>query len=107
VSYERIGKVQVAQGNLPDALTAYRASLAIMERLTKSNPGNADWQRDLAVSYSGLADVYLESKQAPQAREALAAGRAVLAQLIAQHPDSSQWAPDLAWFDQQIAALNK
>jgi hypothetical protein len=39
VSYGRVGDVQVAQGNLPAALTSYQASLAIRERLAKSNPG--------------------------------------------------------------------
>ena len=33
------------------ALKSYQASLAIRERLAKSDPGNAGWQRDLSVSY--------------------------------------------------------
>ena len=37
-----VGDVQVAQGNLPAALTSYQASLAIIERLAKSDPGNAE-----------------------------------------------------------------
>ena len=41
---------------LPQALASYQASLAIRERLTKSDPGNAQWQRDLAVSYAKLAN---------------------------------------------------
>ena len=49
VSYNRIGDVQVAQGDLAGALTSYRDSLAIAERLAKSDPGNAGWQRDLSV----------------------------------------------------------
>ena len=50
VSYNKVGDVQVAQGNLPEALNAYQASLAIIDRLAKSDPGNAGWQRDLSVS---------------------------------------------------------
>ena len=41
VSYDRVGDVLVAQGNLPDALKAFRDSLAIRERLAKADPGNA------------------------------------------------------------------
>jgi hypothetical protein len=37
-------------------LASYQASLAIRERLTNSDPGNAQWQRDLAVSYAKLAN---------------------------------------------------
>ena len=33
------------------------ASLAIGERLAKSDPGNAGWQRDLSVSYDKVGDV--------------------------------------------------
>ena len=40
----------VDQGNLPEALKAYRDSLAIAERLAQADPGNAGWQRDLSVS---------------------------------------------------------
>ena len=57
MSHNKIGNVQVAQGDLPAALTSYRASLAIRERLAKADPGNAEWQRDLIVSYVKLSDV--------------------------------------------------
>ena len=105
MSYQKVGNVQVAQGDLPATLTSYQASFAIRDRLVKSDPGNAGWQYDLSVSNAKLANVYLKSKQAPQAQQALTAGRAILAQLTAQHPEFSQWQKDLAWFDQQIAAL--
>ena len=40
-SYEKVGDVQVAQGNLPAALASYQVSLAIRDRLTKSDPGKS------------------------------------------------------------------
>ncbi len=49
--------MQVAQGDLAGALTSYRDSLAIADRLAKSDPGNAGWQRDLSVSYEKVGDV--------------------------------------------------
>ena len=57
VSYDKVGDVQVAQGDLAGALKSYRDSLAIRERLAQSDPGNADWQRDLSVSYDRAGDV--------------------------------------------------
>ncbi len=57
MSYEKVGDVQVAQGDLAGALTSYRDSLAIRDRLAKSDPGNAGWQRDLSVSYNKVGDV--------------------------------------------------
>jgi len=43
--------------SLPDALKAYRASLAIAEQLGKAAPGNSGWQRDLSVAYDKVGDV--------------------------------------------------
>jgi len=49
--------VQEAQGDLAGALKSYNDSLAIVARLAKSDPGNAEWQRDLSVSYNKVGDV--------------------------------------------------
>ena len=106
-SYTNVGDVQVAQGNLPAALTSYQAGLAIRERLAKSDPGNAGWQHNLSVSYKKVGDTYGKAGQLTKAREAFAAGRAIIAQLVAQHPDWVEWKKDLAWFDQQIDAHEK
>ena len=59
VSYNKVGDVQVAQGDLAGALKSYRDSLAIRERLAQSDPGNARWQRDLSVSYEKVGDVQM------------------------------------------------
>jgi len=57
VSFNKVGDVQVAQGDLAGALKSYRDGLAIAERLTASDPGNAGWQRDLSVSFIKVGDV--------------------------------------------------
>jgi hypothetical protein len=44
-------------GNLAAALTSYQASLAIAGRLAKADPGNAGWQRELALSYGRVANI--------------------------------------------------
>ena len=67
VSHERIGDVQVAQGNRPAALASYQASHAIFERLANSDPGNAGWQNDLAVSHEKIGDVQLAQGNLPAA----------------------------------------
>ena len=65
MSYDKVGDVQVAQGDLPAALTSYQASLTIRERLAKSDPGNADWQRDLSASYDNVGDVQVAQGNLP------------------------------------------
>jgi hypothetical protein len=57
VSWLKLGDVRTAQGDLAGALVAYEASRAIAERLAGSDPGNAAWQRDLALSWERVASV--------------------------------------------------
>jgi hypothetical protein len=105
VSYNKVGEVQQAQGDLTAALQSYSDSRAIRERLAKADPGNAGWQRDLSVSYAKLADAYRKSDHPAKACDALTAGRVIVAKLVEEHPDWAQWKQDLAWFDHQIAEL--
>jgi hypothetical protein len=99
--------VQVAQGKLADALAAYQARLAIAERLAKSDPGNAGWQRDLAVSYSKLAEMSRRSNEPDKALAALRQGQVIMDRLTKLSPDNAGWKADLAWFNDQIAVLMK
>ena len=46
-----------AQGDGDGALDAYRASLAIRERLAAQDARNAEWQRDLSISHDKIGDV--------------------------------------------------
>lgn len=62
MSYEKVGDVQVAQGDLAGALTSYRDSLAIRDRLADADPGNAGWQRDLSVSLNKVGDVQVAQR---------------------------------------------
>jgi hypothetical protein len=60
VTFNKIGDVQMAQeGGLAGAVKSNQESLAIRERLAKSNLDNASWQRDLSVSYEKIGDVQM------------------------------------------------
>jgi tetratricopeptide (TPR) repeat protein len=52
-----LGYIQKDRGDLGAALGAYQDAEAIADRLAKSDPGNANWQRDLSASYDNVADV--------------------------------------------------
>ena len=56
VSYDKVGDVLVAQGNLAEALKPSR-TVSQSHRLAKADPNNAGWQRDLSVSYNKVGDV--------------------------------------------------
>jgi hypothetical protein len=66
-----------------------------------------DWQRDLSASFAKLADVHKQSGDRAKARDYLRQGQAILAQLTKLSPENAQWKSDLAWFDGQIAELDR
>ena len=107
MSYKKVGDVQVAQGDLADALHPIRRTSPSRNWLAKADPGNAGWQRDLSAAYSKLASVFSKTGPSDKAREALMAGRAILTELIARHPDWAEWKRDAAWFDKQLDQLQQ
>ena len=54
---DEFAQTYAAQGDTAKQEEAARKALAIAERLAKADPGNAGWQRDLAVSYNKVGDV--------------------------------------------------
>jgi tetratricopeptide (TPR) repeat protein len=96
VSYERVGNVQVAQGDLAGALKSYRDGLAIRERLAMSDPGNADWQRDLSAAHCFVGDVQLAQGDLGAALNSFQAYRATMERLAKSNPDNPGWQRDLS-----------
>jgi hypothetical protein len=81
--------------------------LAISERLAKSDSGNADWQRNLALLHANLARVFIRTGQKQNALDELRQDSAIIAALISLSPDNTTWKTDLGWFDQQIKLLSQ
>ena len=105
VSHNKIGDVLVAQGDLPGAMESYRASLAIRERLAKSDPGSAGgrgsattlgWQRDLSVSHEKIGDVLVAQGDLPGALESYRARHAIAERLAKSDPGNAGWQRDLS-----------
>ena len=88
--------MQVAQGNLPAALTSYQASLAIRDRLAKSDPANAGWQRDLSVSYEKVGNVRVAQGNLPEALTPYQASLAIADRLAKSDPDNAGFQNDLS-----------
>jgi tetratricopeptide (TPR) repeat protein len=58
------GDIQGERGKLGAALAIYLGAEASANRLTKSDPDNAEWQRDLSVVYERIGDVQVASNLA-------------------------------------------
>jgi tetratricopeptide (TPR) repeat protein len=69
VSYERIGDVQSAQGDLASALSSHKQGLDIRQKLAARDPGNLVWKIDLVISFWRVASI-LEGLGSPQKQEA-------------------------------------
>ena len=99
------GDVLVEQRNLPAALDAFKPSLAIRDRLAKADPGNAGWQRDVALSHGRVASVLGQQGERDRALGAFRQGRDIIARLKDASPANATLPKDLARFDAQIADL--
>jgi tetratricopeptide (TPR) repeat protein len=91
-----VGDVLVAQGNLTGALTSFRDSLAIAERLAKSDPHEAVWRRDLSISYDRIGDVLVAQGNLSDALTSFRHGLAIAEWLAKSDPDSATWQRDLS-----------
>jgi len=96
VSYNKLGDVEVAAGNLAAARERFEAGLAIADRLAQQEPGNAEWQRDLSVSYNKLGDVEVAAGNLAAARERFEADLAIADRLAQQEPGNAGWQRDLS-----------
>jgi tetratricopeptide (TPR) repeat protein len=67
----------------------------VAQRLTTSDPGNTDWQRDLSVSHEKLGDVARAQRKLDQAAQAYRDSLGIRKSLAASDPGNTQWQRDL------------
>ena len=75
------------------------------ERLTQSDPGNAQWQRDLSVSHNNIGDVEQAQGDLVAARAAYASGLSIMQRLTQSDPTNQTWKSDLARMQIQLDAI--
>lgn len=95
----------LAQGDADKALESFRQALAIREGLAKSDPNNADWQRDLAIAHGRVGLALAQRGKMDDAFAELCKGRALVAELKDKSSASAALAQDLVWFDKTLAGL--
>src|SRR4029077_5799904 len=96
VSHNRIGDTQVAQGSLDAALKSFRDALVIIERLTKSDLDNTEWQRDLSVSYNKVGDVQVAQGYLAGTLKSYRDSLAIFDRLPQSDPGNAGWQRDLS-----------
>ena len=96
-----------AQGDLASALKSYQDSLAIFDRLAKSDPGNAEWQRGLSVSYERIGDVQVAQGDLAGALKSYQDDLAIIDRLAKSDPGNAGWQRDLAVSFDKLALVHK
>ncbi len=96
VSYDRVGDVLVAQGNLSEALKSFRDGLAIRDRLARADLDNAGCQRDLSISYDRVGEVLVAQGNLPEALQSFRDGLAIRDRLARADVDSASGQRDLS-----------
>jgi uncharacterized caspase-like protein/predicted negative regulator of RcsB-dependent stress response len=97
-----LGDVALAQGSLPSARRLYETAAAIAERLARSDPGNAGWQRDLSVSHNTIGDVLRAQGALTAALESYRASLAIVERLARSDPGNAGWQFDLGISNERI-----
>jgi tetratricopeptide (TPR) repeat protein len=94
--HNRLGNLDLDQGDLVGAQRHYRDLLAIAERLAAQDPANAQWQRDLSISHEKLGVVQQAQGKLPGAQQHYAAALAIRERLATQDPANAEWQRNLS-----------
>src|SRR5208282_5783891 len=91
-----MGDIAQQRGNLGAAGATYHEAETIADRLAKSDPGNAGWQRDPSVSYDKVGDVQVAQGNLPAALASYQASLAIRDRLAKSDPGNAGWRRDLS-----------
>ena len=97
ISYDNIGNIQQAQGDLAEALKSYQDGLAIRKDLAKEDPTNKEWQRDLSISYNNIGDIQKAQGDLEGALKSYKQDLKIAQDLVREDPGNMQWQGDLAY----------
>ena len=95
-SYFLLGDVEAELGNRDTALKHYERGQALVHALIDSDPNNAEWQRDLSVSYNKIGDISAARGDRDGALKAFNDGLDIAKQLAARDPNNAEWQRDLS-----------
>ena len=75
---------------------SYKRGQALVQALIQRDPNNAEWQRDLSVSYNKIGDISAARGDRDGALKAYKDGLDIAKQLAARDPNNAEWQRDLS-----------
>jgi tetratricopeptide (TPR) repeat protein len=81
----------VTYRSLPAAQALLQTAHVVISRLAASDPANADWQRDLSISFEKLGDLAVAQGDLPAAARQFSAALEISERLAASDPANAAW----------------
>ena len=91
-----MGDILVQRGDLAEALENYHEASAEADRLAKTKPGNAFWQRNLSSSYERVGAVLMARGNVQDALKSFRDSLAIAEGLASAHPNDAGLQRDLS-----------
>ena len=91
-----LGDVEGALGNRNIAQDRYERGQTLVQDLIQRDPNNAEWQRDLSVSYNKIGDISAARGDRDGALKAYQDGLEIRKLLAARDPNNAEWQRDLS-----------
>jgi tetratricopeptide (TPR) repeat protein len=104
-AYARVGLVTAEIGSKTEALSALEAARDLLEGLSRANPTNTDFVRDLATVYDNLGLVQHNLGHPPDAEQNYNKARGIREKLLARSPNDASLQFDLAFTDTNLGLL--
>ena len=98
---------RLAMGDTKGAIEAARKAVAITEALSASDPRNAEWRRELSVSYNKVGDGQTAQGDLAAALKSYRDGLAIIEPLSASDPGKGMWRQILSLSYNRIGDVQK
>src|SRR5205085_12527431 len=104
-AHDMMGVTLVEQGNLAEALTAYRDGLAIRVHLSETEPKNNEWHIALSASYQKVGSVLVAQGNLAEALTAYRDSLAIVERLAKADTGNVQWQVEVVWSNWHLARI--
>jgi tetratricopeptide (TPR) repeat protein len=100
-----LGDIKQQRGDLAGALKSYQDGLAIADRLAKSDPSNALWQRRLSVSYEKIGGMQQTQGDLAGALKSYQDSLAIIDRLAKADLGNAGWQRDLSVLNERLGDI--
>ena len=105
-AYFLLGDIDAALGDRKAALDHYKRAQSLVQELAARDPNNAEWQRDLSVSYDRVGDISAARGDRDGALLDYQAAFDTSKKLTEKDPNNTLWQEDLARYYYRVGDIS-